>query len=553
MDIGVTGDSSGAVAAFDSLTAAQTRYFESLADQAETSSASVGNLNAAFEHSGVHILNHELLGMVGLGGQARATMGLMSAGLGNLAESFGTSLSALAPWLIGIGAAVMIGKKLYESYKDNAGALDEDIKLMESGIEKTTALSSSFDHYKKSVGELTPELAKLEAANRSLAEAEKVLLSIELQEKLVRLQEDQAKLAEQTNIATLADAAAAAEYDRYASGSDKAHKANENLTESTSKFDVKAKQLAATIASVQAELTILSTGQTDVKKFLDDETASADAWDASMKKITESNKAATDSFEHFIEQQDKQSRKTADVGDGKEDQKWAAMRQNAEDTFGEEMRLIDASAATFEQKEQEKEQAARAFNTRLSAIDKAQAEDAKGQLNGVQQAFASTYQSMASAAGSGFAQMIVYHKSWHDSFVNFTKDAESQFISMVATMIEKWLLFTALTGGGASVGFASAFTGYKPAASATGFDGLVDGPTPFLAGEAGQTEHVQISPLGSGSSSGGGGGSSQNTSVSVSVTAAGVVTDLTAFANMMAQKTAQAIRGQGQIQMVRGS
>lgn len=181
-------------------------------------------------------------------------------------------------------------------------------------------------------------------------------------------------------------------------------------------------------------------------------------------------------------------------------------------------------------------------------------------LSQTEMVFKSVYSSMTNEVSSDVAKMITQHKNLHDVTLTLTRDMESQFISMVTKMALEWAMFDALTSGafgatgiGSSAG-ANALLGTHFAA--TGFNGLVSSPTAFMAGEAGRTESVSIQPLGGGSSStgaGGGGGGQQNIGVSVTVQAAGVVTDINTFANMIAQKAAYAVRGQGQIAAVRSS
>jgi hypothetical protein len=112
-------------------------------------------------------------------------------------------------------------------------------------------------------------------------------------------------------------------------------------------------------------------------------------------------------------------------------------------------------------------------------------------------------------------------------------------------------MFEALTGGGASVGFANSFVG--GAFHALGTDTLVDQPTPFVAGESGP-ERVSVSPLysGGGSSSSaaasGGGGTTANVNLSVTLNHMG---SGSVDVNAIGQALLQMIRGQGQLQFVR--
>jgi hypothetical protein len=101
-----------------------------------------------------------------------------------------------------------------------------------------------------------------------------------------------------------------------------------------------------------------------------------------------------------------------------------------------------------------------------------------------------------------FAQMVVEGNNFVDSMKTAFKNLAESFISAVTQMIAKWAIFTALTGMGGSSAVVGGFLGITKAQS--GFSGMVDKPTLFMAGEAGP-EYVHVTPGGEG---GGGGGTS---------------------------------------------
>ena len=149
------------------------------------------------------------------------------------------------------------------------------------------------------------------------------------------------------------------------------------------------------------------------------------------------------------------------------------------------------------------------------------------------------------------AKMIVtgenFTQAMHDAFTKMAED----IIAMILKMIEEWMVFQALTGiGGMQPGRAGALSGWNPSIfGATGFSGLVDKPTMFVAGEAGP-ESVNITPMSQmGGSQGGGSGSSiQIGTVQTNVYG---ITDPDAIADQVGLKIVEQIRAFGQIDFSR--
>jgi len=173
----------------------------------------------------------------------------------------------------------------------------------------------------------------------------------------------------------------------------------------------------------------------------------------------------------------------------------------------------------------------------------------------------SAFTSLGGAFNSSVAQMIVEGKSFDNTFTKAMTHVKEMFIEAIEQMIEKWLIFQALTGLGAAIGgplggalasFAGANPNKVPAiggAQATGGDYTVDQPTMFMAGEAGP-EQVTFNPSG-GSYGGGGGfggvGSGVNIgSIAVNVQIAGVQ-DPQQIARTIAPYIIQEIKGRAQL------
>lgn len=169
------------------------------------------------------------------------------------------------------------------------------------------------------------------------------------------------------------------------------------------------------------------------------------------------------------------------------------------------------------------------------------------------------FASLGNAFNSSVAQMIVEGKSFDDTFSKAITHIKEMFIEAVEAMIEKWLLFQALTGiagaiggplGGAILSFAGQNPNKVPAfggAQATGGDYMVDRPTMFLAGEAGP-EQATFTPSGAGSGIGGGSSSGGVTigSLSVNVQVSGV-NDPQQLARTVAPYIIQEIKGRAQL------
>ena len=604
MDIGVTGDSSGAVAAFDALTAAQTRYFESLAEKAEGAGESVDKMSHAFAHSGVHLLNHELLNTIGLGGQARATMGLMSAGIGELASAFGTSMAVIAPWLLAIGAGVLLFEKFHKASEKSTEGLGSQLKALNDD-------TGAIKEYVDAGGRLSDAL-KAEAADTKAAADEIVKKITATTQDTLAIQQN-AMAMYQSQLAHLAH-----------------NQTMEHTSETTESLDAKMaalqKKIDATTATLEANTHGYATWQEYVKggtvalknqsKAGEESQKYMDELSDSIGKQTDEYNAAVKSIDHFILKNDEKNKKL-NAGPEKDDQykaQFDAQTEAANAAYNDmetsaarhgvsmvalEKSRTETLAALQKNYDQKVEQDQR----QSFGLQKSNLEDFKGAAQSVAGSFASGF-------SNSFAQMVVNGKNFSESMHQLFRTMAVNVISSLTEIAMKdvalaiWKAATttasateaasaqtaaAASGAAASTAIVSeqvmtqkalfaslagtaafadsaelgppglaaapgvAATAYTQAfAAATGFDGIVDGPTHFLAGEAGQPESVKITPLGgSGGSSGSGGSAPQNVAISVVVQAAGVVSDINAFANAVGQNLALKIRGGGQLNLAR--
>jgi hypothetical protein len=163
-----------------------------------------------------------------------------------------------------------------------------------------------------------------------------------------------------------------------------------------------------------------------------------------------------------------------------------------------------------------------------------------------------------------FAQVIAQGGDMSDALTQAAQRMAEQFIESTIEMIIYWTalraIMSVLPGGAAAFqGMAqAAYPGISSVmfntAGATfaggkqfGFEGMVDQPTMFLAGESGP-ENVSISPLSGGGTSSAAAGSGGVTigSVNVSVAVHGV-SDPRAIADEVGLEIVKAIKGRGQL------
>jgi len=177
--------------------------------------------------------------------------------------------------------------------------------------------------------------------------------------------------------------------------------------------------------------------------------------------------------------------------------------------------------------------------------------------------FGNVSKQVAGGVGNVFGEMFTqFAEKGQLTTQQIQDDFKKMAISIVADLIkvaveEQIVAAMAPTGMFAGLG-PSGVPGYAnyaalgPSANfASGTDMLVDQPTPFVAGEAGM-ERVTVTPMGGSAPTGGGGGGA-STAITVQVSAAGVVTDINAFADRIGQAVLQQVRGQQQQQFTRAS
>jgi hypothetical protein len=165
------------------------------------------------------------------------------------------------------------------------------------------------------------------------------------------------------------------------------------------------------------------------------------------------------------------------------------------------------------------------------------------------------YNTIMQVQSQAFAKMIVDGQSFASATAHLWKDLARQVIAQIEMMIAKYLVLMALTGGTGS--FAGGSMMGKVFGMAEGGSVMVNKPTLFLAGEAGQPEVATFTPLSKmgGASIGSpqymGNNSGSSMSIGSIVTYVTGVQDPMAIADQVGQAIVSRIRGRGDLNFVR--
>ena len=531
-----------------------------------------------FQHAGLYMFSRQILGLAGLGDVARHSMMAITAGMESVAGAAGVTLAALAPYLLAIGVGIVVFEKWHKSHKDQAEVMAELAKKQGELLDSTTGLVEKLEKYDSVVGSLPPHLAALLKAEQDLQRvqsgnvAETIAKQIEMARQKLATDREQLTVAQENlRVATAISQNGSTGFigQKNFEDAEKARKAVNKLT-----ADIIAQKEA--IAKGQAELDAYATSHKNLNKALDDGiTAAKDrakaqeildaatlAQSASVSQLA--SKEITSLAEIDAAQQSSIFKKIAriDVSQAKElesiqkivaaRERGIAKEQTDEETKAKMIAQIEAEGAR-----------ARVLVNEAAAAKSSQA---WAEFFGAQQTLVavgmesakSAFSGLSNAVGQSFASMIVDGKNFFESFDAAMKNLARSFIAAVTEMMIKWAAFKLLTGvmGGAALGFDGAAMGGGsfmglPGMNASGFEGVVDRPTTFMAGDGG-LERVSITPLnsGGGGPSGGASGGTSIGSVSVAVSVHGV-TDPDAIADKVGLAIVKKIRGTGQLNFLR--
>lgn len=461
LTIGVYGDSAGAVAAFDGLTAAEGRFTQGM-------DAMKKHAQTPYEHAGVYLFSRQILGLAGLGGVAQHVMGVVEVGVREVASAFGMATATLAPWMLAIGGAIILFERIEKgtaaTEKETAALLktqQDDIKVIDDYVEATGRLSEVMarerDDLKESVAQRVKEI---EATTRQ---------TLALNEQALARAQDL--------------------------GSQEALNASMGATALVyGSLDEKIKRLSKSIDENKATLEANAAGFATWQDYLKAGTKDVDGFG---DHLSEAQKKAEDGWNKGIDAQLRLEDETGKAYDkmrlgqartaGAAEDAFAEMRKAQLDYFMEQDRL-----------QQKSEAKTRAFFG-LQATGYAD----------VERFGASAFQGIGQAVGDTFAKMAFEGGDAIDRLKQaFTSLAESVISDIVRMIAEYEIMQAAMSmgffGGGGILGMAGG--GLGPVMSdtqraglfmhATGADYLVDRPTTFMAGDGGGVERVQVTPLG---------------------------------------------------------
>lgn len=528
-----------------------------------------------FEHAGVHIFGRDLLGMIGATGEARAVLPVLSLAVSEAADSFGLASAALGPWVFGLAALVALIAHVVNSHKEHADALAKVTKQQQEAFKATHELMGKISEYRDVVGTLPNDLKNLEAATKSLDEVERQHAAHSLGESLAAKQRD--KLAEIEHKQAI-EASIEAVKQRMAwlnkdsdeqKGLAESIKAyNRQLDESRDKTIV----INGFITKATSDIKAMGKGFLDTADELDKEGKAAlraaeahDKLTDIMAKNAEESKKAAVEFSNFSQKMaDKISDIEEQAGTSKEQtitRTYDKMREEVDREYAHEQQLLLAGKMTnaqyyvaLEQMNAQHEQAKTAINRTENAkrLDNIRAmfQAERSQSDIAEKAFTQTVTKMSVDWSQHITNMVFEGEKWKVTFTDLLKDVVKEFFQAMVQMEIRYAAFSALTGmgflggGGRSIpaglpGFAGGF--------ANGFEGTVNGPTLFLAGEAGP-ESVSITPMAKSPSSA---AQVSTTAGSQSVSIGDIhvhgVQDPKKFADMVGQEIITRIRGRGEL------
>lgn len=468
------------------------------------------NFSTGFEHVGLHMFSRQLLETAGIAGESRPLIMGVSLALRAVGEAAGAAAGPIA--LIAIAGAAVVSA--FKSMREAAAAEEEKIK----GLTKSLV---DFEEQQEKVSETGRRVAAIEMKNAE-----------ETQRETKRNLDGKLHAMQQLESGTAALHGRMEERVKAQSfGAEGARRIHEEFSEAIS-------NAAKKEATLKEEVVLLSEEYKKQGEAVDRlrllAQGNSDASIAATKKASDEERQ---SFKNRMDALQIQIGIEADYAKG-EDARSASLLKAA--LAEEDLRRASEKRSASEE----------------ALSERTEKHEAK-MFGVVAAAGSSAFGVLASASGNAFGKMIVESKTWSEAFKGIAQQVEEAFISMLVQMAIKYVAFTALTGGmfgaaGMSEAGANALVGSNFKLSAAGQDTYVDRPTLFMAGEAGSVEHVNITAQGGWQSSpasaqGGGTTIVQN----ISINAAGVVSDLNAFANMVAQKAAYAVRAQGQVAAVR--
>jgi len=503
LDISINADSSGAVAAFDGLNNSVGNFGEKMGEMGKT-------FNKPLSHLGLQVFSKELLKGVGLAGEARPIVNMLTTAVEKLGGAFTFATGPIGMAVAGLTAAGAIIYKVVQSQKKHTASLDDTIASQEKGLSATEELGSSLDRYKELVKTTSPELDALVVATENYTTAQKKLLALDLQKQLgeLKIQLDAVRETHRKDIESTA--ASAATMDRWSSGT-------KDATEATKKYNQELLKQEEDTARLKFRIAEL------------DDTLNRYAKTGELVSSKDFYKKQADEAEKSAKEQEDAQKKISD-----------ALRR--EDEY--RRRLYRESLAYTKQVVDSK------YNIEIAAMHGTGAQAAVF-AKIVDDAYGTAYLNMAKGAGDAFASMAVDGTDFSESMDQVFKGVVKSFISMIIEMEIRWAASKFLSAVGLGVVPSAAM---PVTAHATGVDKVYSSPTLIMVGDGGEDERVQVTPR-SQSQIAAAGNNSPAGNISVTVVnniGNGDRLNASKLADEIGKQVIARIRGQGDLGFVRG-
>lgn len=473
-----------------------------------------------FSHIGLSLFATDALRASGVAGETNKIISTMNMGITSMGAAFGASLTNITLVITALVAIYGIMEKVKAKHAEHLKELEKVNKETKDQIKNTDEIIKSISDYTTAIGFVPPELARWR-------DAEDALRKVQIQR---QIEGDKAMVssitlvmnASREKMAQLKDEIQATEKmikELKATGVDAsvivAQKAKLNeLTGEYKKLGDAQVENKAKLEGMFVEIKRLNQGIT--QSLADETKATQQASKDWIKSIQDEADAETARYQHWAElhakemEEKNKSVQTESDQETKRYQNWAEIHEKQVKKNGEFM-------------------------------DKMY----KGISAGVDRTF--------KTFGDATAAMLVKGEKFTLSFKKLFEDMAQAIISEIIQMEIRWLAFQAVTGGagGLAGGGAGKIFGFAEGGSV-----MVNKPTLFLAGEAGQPELATFTPLskmGAGSSAGAASSGSSGVQIGSINTNVYGVTDPDAIADKVGLKIAERIRGQGEINFTRSS
>ncbi len=468
---------------------------KSLQDVENTHDGLKQKFGEKFQHLGLQLFAGEALRANGVGMETRAVVNILGTAMTAMGGAMG---SAIGPIMLVVTALAAVGgiiEKVVKHHKDLAEQLEKTNKATDDQLHKTNDVIKSIDDYAKVAGTIPDYLKRWEDSEKSLQAAQVAR----------QIAGDRAQIASLTELMN-----------------QEARRQDQMKEEigDQEKLVASLKSMAIDMGTVNAEVAKL----TMMRKAFNDNTIAAAQNKAKIDELIAAVKLLGNTGTDDI------SKLTQALKDQQEEEKKAAeaaqKAQNAQSKADDE----------FYKHWSETHKATLSLNEELT---KKYYEDIKSMAD---QAF----HGVSNAFASAFVQMAMEGKSFKETLVaNFKSLTEQILTDLIRIQIEMAIL-TAMGGPGAGV------VGGIHMAEGGSF--VVDKPTLFMAGEAGQPEVATFTPfskLGTGDTSSPGMGNKSGGGVNIQTI--NINTYEATDADKLGRQLVERIRGMGELNFTRSS